>query len=481
MKKTITAGLLAITAITGSAYAGAPLIEEKIVFEARGDQSTEGFRGSLMVPENRANPDSRMIRLGYVRFPATGEKKGPPIIYLAGGPGGSATGTAKNYRFGMFMALRAYGDVIAFDQRGTGLSDGVPTCKSSQAEAASDYVSDADYVARHQQAFRDCISFWTAEGIDVRGYNTVENARDIEALREHLGAEKMVLWGTSYGSHLAFAAMKLFEGRIDRMILSSAEGLDQTIKQPARTDAYFDRLQQAVNSQPAAKAAYPDLKALMRRVHEKLEAKPVPMQLKMPDGAIVDFLFTRRDMQRLTSAMISDPWRANQMLALYLAMDHGVVAPFEGLLGRFFDPRQPITLEGMPELMDVASGMTAPKKAQIIAQAKSGLLGDMLNFTYHYDGVAPVLDLGDDFRTRPTSDLPVILFSGTLDGRTYPESQIEATAGLANLIHVTVENGGHNIFMASPKVQEAINRFMEDKPVGTDTITIGLPDLAPKI
>ena len=98
----------------------------------------------------------------------------------------------------------------------------------------------------------------------------MQNAHDLDALRRHLGADRIVLWGTSYGSTLALAALKEIEDSIAKVVLSSVEGLNQAIKLPARTDECFDRLQDAINSQPEAKAVYPDIKGLMRRVHAKL-------------------------------------------------------------------------------------------------------------------------------------------------------------------------------------------------------------------
>ncbi len=473
----IVTTVLGLGLLGGAAYA-APA-EEAFTFEERGGAAVEAYRGSIQVRENRNNPDSRMIPISYVRFPATGEHKGPPIIYLAGGPGGSGVATAKYRRFKMFMAMRAYGDVIALDQRGTGASNILPECTSSQTAPTTERVSDADYIAIERAAFKECLAFWRAKGVDVEGYNTVENARDIDALREHLGAEKVVLWGTSYGSHLAFAALKQMGGRIERVVLSSAEGLDQTIKLPVLTDRYFDRLQAVVDQQPALQAVYGDIKGLMRRVHASLEAAPVLLNVKLKDGSVRDYLFQRRDMQRLASAMVSDPWGVKRLLALYLALDAGVTAPFEAMLGQWFTPGERIKLDAMSNLMDVASGMSEKRRSLVKAQAKDALLGDWLNFTYHYDGIAPELDLGDAFRAGPVSDVPVLLFSGTLDGRTYLEGQREATAGLTGLTQVIVENAGHNLFMSSDEVQEAINHFMEGKPQPKDVITLGLPDLSP--
>ena len=89
----------------------APTNETAITFEAASGDTAEAQRGFLMVPENRSDPESRMIRLEYVRFPATGETAGAPIVYLAGGPGGSGINTAQGPRFPLFMAMREFGDV----------------------------------------------------------------------------------------------------------------------------------------------------------------------------------------------------------------------------------------------------------------------------------------------------------------------------------------------------------------------------------
>lgn len=453
--------------------------EETFVFETGDSKTTEAFRGSFKVPENRSNPDSRMIPITYVRFPATGQRKGPPIIYLAGGPGGSGVMTAKYYRFAMFMALRDHGDVIALDQRGTGASNILPECTSNQVLPESRRISDAEFIWYHKQALRDCLAFWKADGVDISGYNTVENARDLDALRKHLGAEKVILWGTSYGSHLALAALKEMEDRIEKVVISSAEGLNQTVKMPSRTDAYFDRLQKAINSQPEAQAAYPDIKALIGRVHDRLESDPMLLHLTMKNGAKADYLMQRRDMQQVASAMISDPWRANRLLSLYLAMDNGITAPVEQVFSRSVESGKPISLDPMSTAMDIASGMTRDRRDEVLRQAETALLKDYLNFSYHYDGVAPELDLGDEFRTKPSSHVPVLLLSGTLDGRTYIESQREAVSELENLTTITVENAGHNLFMSSVEVQDAIDRFLEDKPVLKSVIKIDLPDMAP--
>jgi pimeloyl-ACP methyl ester carboxylesterase len=434
---------------------------------------------------NRRIQGSRTITLNYVRLPATGSTSGPPIVYLAGGPGGSGI-AAMNYRARLFTAMRAYGDVIALDQRGTGASNDLPKCESKQVVPTTTSLSDQKFIEYNKAALRECLTFWKQSHVDLRAYNTVESAHDLEDLRKHLGADKLVLWGTSYGSHLALAALKEIEGSIDKVVISSVEGLDQTIKLPAGTEHYLARLQEAVDSQPSAKAAYPDIRALMSRVHAKLDRKPLLVKLKSRDGSKFDYLLHRRDMQLLAAGLIADPKSAALLLNIYLAIDRGVEPPFENILLRWMpdhlvEAGKPISFEPMPVAMDMASGMSSERRSKVARQAKTAIFGSYLDFVYHFDGMAPELDLGDAYRENPRSNVPVLVLSGSLDGRTVMESQREAVSGLRNVRIISVQNAGHNLYdEPSKEIPDAIGRFMQGKLANDPTIVVDLTDMAPK-
>ena len=457
-----------------------PLEEEAIRFEANSGELVEAYRGILKVPENRADPASRMITLHYVRFPATGKRPGVPIVYLAGGPGGSGIDTAKRQRFPLFMAMRAFGDVIAFDQRGTGASNDLPRCISKTVIPANQALTDDAYVALHRETIAECQSFWKSEEIDLAGYTTEESVKDLDALRAHLKADKVSLWGISYGSHLALAALKQMEDRIDRVVLASAEGLAQTVKLPARTDAYFDRLQEAINTQPKARVIFSDIKALITRVHTRLEENPVMLTVPQADGNAVQILLQAVLLKQFAAGSISDPRRAAQILGLYAAIDADFYDPVIGVLQAAYDPTEPISWDPMALAMDIASGIKETRLVQVNQQAQSAILGDWLNFPMpHFYDAMPDITLDSDFRNGPNSAVPTLLLSGTLDGRTYPESQKEAVAGLSNVQIVTVTNAGHNLFMSSSEVTKTIEAFMGGEALHTNEIIIPLPNFAP--
>jgi pimeloyl-ACP methyl ester carboxylesterase len=453
--------------------------EKPIEFSTMDGVTTDAYEGFIQVPENRNNPKSRLIPVKYVRFPSTTQTPSSPIIYLSGGPGGSGINTAKypNFRFPLFMALREFGDVIALDQRGTGASKIVPKCKSSQIIPLNKPLADVEVANRHKLAAAECMEFWRQEGADPLGYTSIQNALDLEDLRTHLQAKKITLWGISYGSHLALTSLKVMAGKIDKVVIASAEGLNQTVKLPAQTNAYFQRLQQAVNTQPDAAALYPDIVGLIKNVHHKLENNPIATKIPLKDNTYLDFLFQKRHMQLMASYMISDPHRGVAgLLAMYKALEQGHDSVLSTALKSGHFNNEQISFSLMSFAMDVASGITAERLEIVEQQAKTSLLGQYLNFPMpHLSHHIPDLDLGDDFRQKPISNVPTLLLTGTLDGRTYMGSQAKAVEGLSNLHQVIIKNAGHNLFMVSPEVTRIIKQFFNDEKLITTEITIPLP------
>ena len=102
---------------------------------------------------------------------------------------------------------------------------------------------------------------WAAEGVDPLAYNTNESADDIDALRRALGAEKIRLWGTSYGTHLAFATIRRHERQIERAGLLGVEGPDHTLKLPTQIQAALEEVARLCT---AAKGDFRTLAASMR-------------------------------------------------------------------------------------------------------------------------------------------------------------------------------------------------------------------------
>ncbi len=468
----LAAASLAVPALTlpRAAWAQEALAAGPFRFTARSGQEVDAVRGYFDVPEDRNDPRSRWIRLGYVKFASTAARPGPPIVYLAGGPGGEATGAATGPRFPIFMALREVADVIAFDQRGTGLSNAIPARPAPVGpwpaltrEGLTDRLG-----AEFTQAWAD----WARAGVAMAGYTTEQSADDVDDLRRHLGAEAINLWGISYGSHLALSILKRHGDRIGRVALASLEGQDQTVKRPACNDAYLARVDRLLDADPVARAAVPDLPALMRRVHERLEAEPSTLSLPV-DGGSVDLKLGAFGVQYLAGGLIANPPTLSLLPGLYRALDAGDTS---GMAGFFGDPAGLFSVRGMPEAMDLASGISSARLALVEREARTAVLGDALNFPMpHLLGVIPGFGLGEAFRAPLETRVPALLVSGTLDGRTVLEEQDEVAEQFSVKSRVIVENAGHNVWESHPEVQALLVRFFGGEGVGDRQLSLAAP------
>ncbi|MFN7128208.1 MAG: alpha/beta hydrolase [Brevundimonas sp.] len=442
-------------------------------FVAGDGQETDAERGFFEVPEDRRIPGSRRIRLGYVRFASTSANPGPPIVYLAGGPGGSGVRTAMGNRFPIFMALRAVADVIAFDQRGTGLSAHIPERPASTAPwPALTHREMTDwYRDEMQKAWVD----WTRAGVAMTGYNTEQNADDINDLRLHLGVDKVNLWGISYGTHLALSVLKRHPDVIGRVALASLEGQDQTVKRPAHIDAFLDRVDRLIGEDPIARAAVPSLPALMRRVHARLEADPATVTLTGETGP-ADLKIGGFGVQSMASAMVANPPTLSMLPGIYLALDAGKTDVLSPL---FPPPDRYFSISGMPEATDLASGISPGRLALIEKEAKTAVLGDAFNLPMpHLRGSIPGVDLGEDFRSAIRIETPALLVAGSLDGRTPLEEQAEVIDQFQRKTQVVVENAGHNVFESHPEVQTLLVKFFGGEPVSDTLLSLPPPKFA---
>ena len=96
--RNVLLGALAALATAAGAQPAPTLQLEPYAFRLADGTDLAAERGRFSVPEDRRDPNSRRIEIGFVRFRSTNPNPGAPIVYLAGGPGGSGVGTARGAR-----------------------------------------------------------------------------------------------------------------------------------------------------------------------------------------------------------------------------------------------------------------------------------------------------------------------------------------------------------------------------------------------
>ncbi|NNF00658.1 MAG: alpha/beta fold hydrolase, partial [Pyrinomonadaceae bacterium] len=434
---------------------------EPYVFENAKKEKVPAEFGRLKVPENRNKRNSKMIEVAFVLFKSTSKSPGNPIVYLAGGPGGSGIGTAKFNRFKLFMAMREFGDVIALDQRGTQGSKPYLKCDGN-VELPLDAPLTRESVANEAiRKAKVCAEKWKATGVDISAFNTVESADDIEDLRKALGAKKITLWGISYGTHLALATIRRHGKYIDRAILAGVEGVDDTLKLPSYTQNLIVALDKRLKADTELSKKVPDLTELIRSVHEKLDEKPVNVELIDPNTKKkTEVVLGKFDLQYLFAAFSGSNEAQAIMPKIYHDMSKGDFSFLGQQMQRFRTRRVPSM---MSIAMDCASGISGPRAARIEAEKRTTLFSDAVNMPFpEICKAVNVPDLGKSFREPVKSTVPVLFISGTLDGRT-PVSNAEfAQNGFKNSTHLIIDGAGHSdpLFLSTPKIKETMLGFM---------------------
>src|SRR5690606_2398331 len=170
-------------------------------------------------------------------------------------------------------------------------------------------LTQESYLRNMKVAAAYCASQWRQQGVDLNGYNTLESVHDLEALRLALGAEKIDLWAISYGTHLALAMAKQYPDSVGRMVLASAEGLDETIKLPSLADNHLQRVVAEIAQDENARNRYPDLQQLMHDTLAQYRKKPAIIDVKNPhNGEMIKVGVSDFDIQLMTAwGLTSDP------------------------------------------------------------------------------------------------------------------------------------------------------------------------------
>lgn len=159
---------------------------------------------------------------------AQGTDQLDPILVNPGGPGSSAIAWMKdNYQTIGTDWLRSNFQVVAFDPRGVGESTAVK-CSSVQLKdevlyGISDFPFGSDQDIEYaEQAMADFAASCQETGPSVGYFNTQQTARDMELIRQLLGAEKLNYLGFSYGTELGATFIALFPQSVGRFVLDGA-------------------------------------------------------------------------------------------------------------------------------------------------------------------------------------------------------------------------------------------------------------------
>jgi len=153
--------------------------------------------GTLIVPENRDDENSRLISLPVRRIPTSSSEPAEPIFFLAGGPGQS------NMEYSRVEWFHDNHDIVLVGYRGVDGTVYLSCPEVTEAMGSELPLLGREGMAAQGEAYAACADRLTAQGVDLHGYTVLEVVDDLEAARQALGYERLNLESGSYGTRLA--------------------------------------------------------------------------------------------------------------------------------------------------------------------------------------------------------------------------------------------------------------------------------------
>jgi len=227
-------------------------------------QTVRARCGTLAVPENRARPAGRKIRLRIVVVPARRKPVAKDAFaYLAGGPGGAAT-EATYELTSTFAPVNEHHDLLFVDQRGTGASNAFsfpnpkhPLTTTAQVRA---------FATESLKAFHG----------DPAQYGTRAAMDDLDAVRSALGYPQLDVWGGSYGATAAQVYLARHPSSVRTLTLVGATALDVSFygRFAANAQSSLAQLARLCTSDPDCRTAFPNWRRQFRDLVKAWNVRP---------------------------------------------------------------------------------------------------------------------------------------------------------------------------------------------------------------
>jgi pimeloyl-ACP methyl ester carboxylesterase len=396
--------------------------------------------GELEVPENRALPAGRRIRLAIAVLPANTLSPRPdPLFILAGGPGQAASA------LGPFAALqngvRKERDIVLVDQRGTGRSSPLD-CAAFKPDPRPEAAIELDPVPKATA----CAAELAARGVDAAQYTTAAWVADLDAARAALGYERINLWGGSYGTRVALEYLRRHGDRVRSIVLDGVAPPSMRISLDVwvTRDAALSAILAACSDAPECRAAHPDLAATLEGIRATLGTHGTEIPITDPGTGEAHTLALSFDH---VIAALHPLTYAPELRALVPVV---IARAAAGDFGPLFGAASLITAD-LAEQMNAAlhySVTCAEDVPRITAGDVTATLAgsrtpSLLRKVIAVCDVWPRGRAPADATTPVTSEAPVLLLSGALDPVTPPANAEEVGKTLPNSRRIVARGHGH--------------------------------------
>jgi pimeloyl-ACP methyl ester carboxylesterase len=394
----------------------------------------------VRVPEDRSKPTARQIDLRVVVARATGQQRvtTDPVVFLAGGPGQAGTDMGE-FATQAFSRVREQRDLVLVDARGTGGSNSL---KCALMRRPEDFVGATIYPAASVQFCRDSL----AQIADLTRYTTADIADDLDVVRQALGYRQLNLYGTSYGSRLAFIYLRRHPASVRTVVLKAVAPPTLVAPMNYAEDAEraFGLLVRDCRADSACARAFPspraDLDTVLARAARGVVKAPVPNQ-----RGGVDTLVVARE--AIAGSLLTLMQSASQRAQLPALLHQAAVGNASGLVSVVLLVRRTIDAAISSGMHLSAScgddGSRLDPVAAARTDARTFLGPTRVNMLVDACRIWAMPMAAPSNGAAVRSNVPVLLVSGEIDPNTPPRHADVALETLPNGKHVVLAGVAH--------------------------------------
>ncbi|MFF4312138.1 alpha/beta hydrolase [Streptomyces sp. NPDC001507] len=431
---------------------------------------------TLKVPLDWAKPDGETIGLALIREQASGGsgKRIGSLLFNFGGPGGSGVATMP-YFAGTVSALRERYDLVSWDPRGVGASEGIRCRSDKDIQRAESIDATPDTPAEQTAYFQDAADFGKgcekAAGKLIAHVSTTDTARDMDLMRQVLGDAKMHYFGISYGTELGGVYAHLFPKKVGRLILDAvvdptADSVGQEKNQAAGFQRALDDYLKSTGQDPEQGSR--KIAGLLKR----LDTTPLPtasgrkLTQSLAVTGIVLPLYSKDSWPTLTSALrAAEEGDGSELLSLadqYNERDssghYGTTTHSQRVISCLDDKERPTLAETKQRLAEFEK--VSPVFGDFLGWDSAGWCHDW-----------PVAGQWDTPEVSAPGAAPILLVGNTGDPATPYEGarRMADELGKGVGVELTWKGEGHGAYgSGSDCVDSTVNAYLVDGTVPKD-------------
>lgn len=410
--------------------------------------------GVILVPENRAKPESRVIKLYLLRQKALEKADRPPIFYLVGGPG---NGNVWGIDIQPFFFT--HNDVVRVGYRGIDSSTQLK-CPEVGDAFVVDRPLSSESLSGVRDALRKAHDRLSKDGLDIDGYSILEVVDDIEAVRKALGYEQIDIFATSYGSLVTWVYAQRHPRSLRRAMMIGAGNIARHIVwDPATVDRQLRQYGDLWRQDPEATAKTPDILATIKGVLATLPRKWRHITID-PDKVRVALFHMLYETQSAALALDAFVAAEKDDYSGLAVMSDGYDKDIRGNRGYWCEFFAKALSAGLDPSADYEAAMDPP--GSVIGSPLSRLLWGAAS-----GGGWPMKPIPAEYLTLRETKVRILAVNGGLDVSGPPEYALELQPFLPNGRVVILPNMGH---MDPARLQRDAFRHMTERFFGEGEI-----------